>query len=242
MTPTNRDQKIIELVARFKQLSSAQIRELVFRDSPGRTNCDRALRRLVRSDMLARIERRLVGGANGGAGQYTYQLGRAASDYYEGRHRPVRAVDLHRLAIADTFLIFKRLEWDGQLELVGMSNEPDCWMTIGSYELHPDLLLDVKQRSGAQRWIWFEVDRATESDRHTKEKLNRYWQAALHNAYEREQGTTTALKAFPVVVWATIDEARARVLKWLISQMPDEAQRLFRVTTMEKLPALFSTG
>ena len=49
-------------------------------------------------------------------------------------------------------------------------------------------------------------------------------------------GDSTAIH----VLFVAIDDARDRELKWLISQIPEAARNRFRVTTMEKLPALFN--
>lgn len=245
MTISPRDQAIVQVVVRFKQLSSKQIAELVFPNAPSRTTCDRALVRLVKAGTLARIERRLVGGSRGGSGQYCYQLGSQGwRQYNVERYRPARTINNHSLAIADTYLVFKRLEVEQRLTLLGMSSEPDCWLKVGPYELKPDLFFDLVQHDDEDkpRVIWLEVDLGTEGQRHVKDKLLRYWNAYEHNKYQREQAhDPTALAQFPWVLWVATDEPRVRELRWIISRIPEEARNRFRVTTMEKLPALFSS-
>jgi hypothetical protein len=41
------------------------------------------------------------------------------------------------------------------------------------------------------------------------------------------------------LVWVAVDEERAKELRWLIAQMPEEARRWQRVRVLDTLPDLF---
>lgn len=74
MRIAERDREIVQLVARFKQLTTTQIKELVY---PGQLHDPqrRAIKRLLENKMLARVNERLPGGFRGGSQEYVYQLG-----------------------------------------------------------------------------------------------------------------------------------------------------------------------
>lgn len=233
MVLASRDRAIVSAVGRFGQLSSKQIRELIF-DNTSKTPCDRALRRLTDSRYLARIERRMVGGDKGGSGQYVYQLGNRGHYLLKevGKYRPARAVNYHSVAIADSYLAIRRLELDGVLDILGFTTEPDCWVNIEGSELKPDLYIELVKRGDSLK-VWFEVDLGTEGQKQIKDKLTRYWRA-----YNDADSRVWA--EFPVVVFVAVDAERDKELVWLIDQGPADAKRLFRVTTKDQLPALFA--
>ena len=231
MTLPDRDRAIVTAVARFGQLSSAHIYELIFTETT-QTPCDRALRRLVSNHYLSRIERRMVGGSKGGSGQYVYQLGRRGYFlFFDGRYNPARAVNYHSLAIADSYVVMVQLARAGRLAISGVTHEPECWVTIDRQELRPDLFIEVVQREQPLK-LWFEVDMGTEGARQIKDKLTRYWRAY-------NDASDTEWPVFPVVVFVAVDDERAKELAWYIGQGPDEAAALFRVTTRATLHALF---
>ncbi len=230
MTLSDRDRTIISYVTRFKQLSSSHIHELVFSSLTTNTPTQRALRRLVESGHLARIEHRLVGGSRGGSGIYVYQLGRKATDFYQGRYLPSRAVNYHSLAIADCYLEIRRLDRAGQVQIVALSTEPDCHTD----KLKPDMFIALNRPEKSRLDIWFEIDMGTESQVRIREKLQRYW---------REYEAHTEGK-FPAVVFVAVDEDRRRELAWMLTQVPRDVQeaRLFRVVAKGHLANLFNGG
>lgn len=229
---STRDLAVLRHVARFKQLSAKQIRALLFTDVTTDTPSDRTLLRLVERSYLRRIERRLVGGARGGSGQYVYELGRRGHFlFYTDRHNPRRTVDHHSIAIADVYIAFKQLEREGVFSIVGMSTEPDCWVTIGGVNLRPDMRIDVEGKSRRQP-LWLEIDMATEAQKQIRAQLDGYYKA-FDNTDGEEVGV------FPLVIWLAIDEERARELTWIISQMPENARRLFRVSSIANIPTIF---
>ncbi len=226
---TGRDRLIVQLIARFKQASSRQVHELLF-PHVTYTPADRALKRLTERGYLTRIERRTVGGSRGGSGQYVYGLGRRGFYmHFEGRFIPPRTVNYHALAILDSYIALYRLQQAGRLVIVGLSTEPDCWLKVGGNELKPDLYVELSRGSGNTLRLWLEVDMATEGQRQIKDKLLRYWQA-----YNEAEWPT-----FPRVVWVAVDDERAKELRWLIRQLPEERQGLFTVRTLANFGGAF---
>ena len=233
MFATDRDRQIVQTVARFGQLTSGQISELLFHDGSSPTRPSRALNRLLQSRHLARIERRLIGGTGAGSGHYVYQLGTQGRKYL-GREAgyPYRAVHYHTLAIADAFIGLKRLEREGTIEIIGMATEPDTWQTIAGADLRPDLFVELGIPSkGITLSLWIEMDMGTERQKQLKEKLARYWHAYQH-------ATESDLKVFPVVLFLAPDDERVKELSYLVNSGPDEAKALFMVQHQGSFPQL----
>lgn len=229
-----RDQTVLQLVQRFKQATSKQIHELVF-DGLTQTPSQRALRRLVDRAYLRRIELRLVGGGRGGSGQYVYALGRRGwHEVNDGKWVPTRRVDRHALATLDTYIELRRLEVSGKLSIAGLSTEPDSWAVIGGTELKPDMYTELVF-NGSSRRLWWEVDLATESQKQVRGKLD-----AVVRAYAN--ANSTAWPKFPLTIWVAIDAEREKELRWLVSQMTAEAQRLFRVCQRETIGSVLNLG
>lgn len=233
MELSGRDRAVVALVARFKQASSTHIYELLFSDV-SRSPCDVALRRLVTRGYLARVERRIVGGTKGGSGQYVYQLGRRGWFMHFGsNYKPWRSVNFHALGIVEAFIQLKRAEAAGRFVFDGYSTEPDSWAVIGGVELRPDLFIQATTPSLEQHKLWLEVDMATEGQKQLRGKLEAYWRAY-------SEADVNDWPVFPKVVWIAVDVERAKELRWLIQQMPEQAQPLFAVTTLEAVDNLFN--
>lgn len=233
MSIDGRDRVVVQWVARFGQLSSSHIRELVFHGVASATSSSRSLRRLVSGNYLLRIERRMVGGSKGGSGQYVYALARKGYYlFHTGRFNPARAINYHSLAIADSFVILKRLERSGRFDITGMSTEPDCHVSVGRYDLTPDMALDIATHDGSRIRLWLEVDMATETQTQLKAKLERYWKAY-------NEADVAVWPIFPKIIFVAVDEQRAKELRWLISQGSIEAQSLFDVCTRATLARIF---
>lgn len=118
---------MVELVARFRQLSAGHVHAALFADCASKTPCDRALKRLCGRGYLARLIRP-VGGDGGGSSQYVYQLGRAGWRLLglQGTFWTARSVNLHSLAIADCFIQLRVAEQQGLLTVLLFDTEPRC--------------------------------------------------------------------------------------------------------------------
>lgn len=231
-TISPRDLAIVRHVSTFKLSTSTIINELHFSELHSKTPCDRALRRLVEGQWLIRIERRLAGGSRGGSGTYVYGLGRRGFyAHHTGRFTPIRSVQHHTLAITGLYVDLKRLERAGHLSITGYSTEPHSWAQIGDTELKPDMYTQLLRPSGKHIRAWWEVDMGTEGQKQVRAKLDAVWRAF-------EQATPEEWPTFPVTVWAVIDAEREAELRWLISQMPEQAQALFRVCRLDTVASV----
>jgi hypothetical protein len=187
---------------------------------------------LVEAKYLHRVEHRMVGGSQGGSGQWVYSLGkRGYYMHYEGRYSPDRRVNYHALAIADVWLRLRDLERAGVIAVAGMSSEPDCWVMIDRYELRPDLYVELDLPNGRRQKSWLEIDMGTEGQRHLRAKLEAYWLA--YNAAD-----SATWSEFPAIWWVACDAARAKELSWLIGKLSADHQSLFKVCTGETLHQL----
>lgn len=227
-----RDRAILAFVARFEQATARQIREVVF-GSISQTPCDRALLRLRELGLLTRVEHRRIGGAKGGSGQYVYMLSGNGRKLFgmEGKSR-AGAINFHSIAIADCFVVLKQLERAGVITVVSYETEPDCWLHLGGMEVRTDLAVDVRRGLSEPSRLVLEVDLGTEWPKQLRTKLEAYYRAWQH--------ADESVGHMPGVLWVTMDEERARELEHLVAAMPDEARGLFRVTTLERLPEMFS--
>jgi hypothetical protein len=222
---SERDQATIELVARFRQLTTAQIRKVLFADCASVTPVDRCLKRLVEGRYLGRLPRPV--GGRGGSGQYVYQLGRAGWKLLDrpGHFWAPRAVNLHSLGIADCFVAFKQAEQRGEVTLLKFITEPDCHVSVGPVQLTPDARFEVGDRAqGVKFAFWLELDRGTEHRGVISEKCSRYWKALHHWPQE----------FFPTVLFVAPDARRERQLARTAYGGPDGSQALFKVVTMNE--------
>src|SRR4051812_16824511 len=139
---SGRDRDIVQHVARFRQLSTSHIYELLF-TTASRTPCDDALKRLTARKYLNQIERaRLVGGSRGGSGQYVYSLGYRGWQQFvgTGKYTQARTVNYHALQVFEVYAALRRMEQqdDARLFIAGYSTEPDCHVQLGGELLMPD--------------------------------------------------------------------------------------------------------
>lgn len=228
-----RDRAIILSVGRFGQLSTANIRVLHFSTNASQTPVKTSLQRVVRSGYLARIERRMIGGTGAGSGQYVYQLGPKGwlLCQREGRYFPMRAVNYHTLAVADTFCSLVVAHQEGRLSIERYDVEDDAHRNVAGVKLTPDLFIRVARLSKPTLSLWIEVDLGTERQRQIAEKLDRY-----RHAYDH--ATTAHLDVFPPILFLVPDAHRAEQIGDTIRRQPADAQALFRVATSDDFPTI----
>lgn len=229
-----RDLDIISLVSRFGQLTSSHINQLIFPELRSHTPANRSLNRLVGRNQLHRIER-LIGGGRGGSGQYIYELGSEGWRLdHEGRWWPAKAVNHHKLAIADCYVLLRRLEAAGRLKIVDFANEPYCHVTIGGELLKPDFVAELSRPgSGDSIRFMYEIDMATQGQRQITDKLLRYWKAY-------SAGDRAAWPQSQLVLFLAVHERRAEELRQLIGRGDKQQQTIFRVQTLAGLEAQLS--
>ncbi|WOI90200.1 replication-relaxation family protein [Rhodococcus qingshengii] len=223
-------------VSRFGQLSSAHLRALEFHENSSSTPCDRVLLRMHKQKLLRRITTRRVGGWQSGSGHYVYQLGAEGWRYMrrEGKPWAYRSIDAHMLAIADCYVAAVEAERAGDVRILDVLTEPETWLDVAGADLRPDMRLDigvVAKRANLR--LWLEIDQGTERRKQLTDKIARYRHAYRHWTDEHEG------EVFPLVLFVAIDNERARELRTLIKQLPDNARGIFDVVTAESFPQMW---
>lgn len=243
---SERDIAVARSVAEHRFLTAAHVEQLHFVEhassESGSRVCRRVLARLARDRVLARLARR-VGGVRAGSASYVYALGPVGARLLG---RPSRVVEPseqflnHTLAIADARLQLLAASRTGRFELLRVEIEPRCWrrwLGVGGAReiVRPDL--HVVTGSGEFEDLWFlEIDRGTEGPVALIRKCRAY------EAYWRTGVEQQAHGAFPVVVWVTPDEERARKIRSVTTRNSGLKQDLFRVVSVAGLDELVAGG
>ncbi|GAA1099729.1 replication-relaxation family protein [Tsukamurella spumae] len=224
-------------MGRFGQVASGQIESILFHENASNTPCQRALVRLVKTNMLRRMGERPIGGWAHGSGQYVYQLDRKGWNYLrrEGKYQPYRVLDRHRLQITESYVQLVHAERERNLRLQETITEPDTWFTVGQADIRPDLYVCFDLPRGVRRRVWLEIDMATERRQKITDKIARYRHA------HRFWGDVDMFGGhFPYIVFVAIDEERASELRHIIGEIPESARKLFDVRTTETLHELWT--
>lgn len=225
-----RDLEVLRVVGRFGQLPTSAIKQLVFHDRDMRV-CTRRLESLTRDGSLARIEKRIPGGSQGGSGQYVYQLGAIGwGVIHGGRYRPARAISYHRLAVADVYVSLVVASRDGTLRIHDDKIESEARRDIEGEVFQPDLLLTVDHlERRTRRFIAIEVDMGTQKPNVIRAKLDAYTKA-------KAKDNGRVFPVYPDVILLTIDNRRKRDLQTIISQHRGDS--IFSVYLMDEWPGL----
>jgi hypothetical protein len=249
-TPTSlqlsdRDHHIVDLVARFRVMSGSQLRELFWPEGAPETRARlarRGLARLASLELLTPLARR-VGGVRAGSAGYCFALGPAGQRLLASG-RPRRPVTpgarhlAHTLAVAQLYVDLVAAERWALSELLSFDPEPACWRRyagpFGAREtLKPDAYLRLA--SGDYEDSWFvEIDLDTEGRATIAGKAERYVDCFHAGAVQQAEGV------FPKTIWITPTEKRAQALRAIFSRLPENAGRLFTVTTQDEAVALLA--
>jgi hypothetical protein len=243
---SQRDVDILYSVAQHRFLTARHVEQLHFPDhastESGARVCRRVLARLSRDRLLVRLARR-IGGVRAGSASYVYALGPVGGRLLGGSGRVTEPSELfldHTLAIADARVEIEQAQRHGVLRLVELEVEPACWRRYiglgGAREtVRPDLY--VVTGSGEFEDCWFlEIDRGTESPTALTRKCR------VYEKYRRSGIEQKTRAVFPLVVWVTPDEARARRIETLIRRSRNLDRDLFRVTPAARLVELVAGG
>jgi len=249
MELSERDFQILHSVARHRFLSAKQIEQLHFHEHASSLTaarvCRRVLARLVEQRVLERLKHRVVGGLHAGSASHVYCLGpagrrlRADGDVRVARE-PSQAFVEHTLDIADTHVRLREAARAGAFELLSVEVEPACWRRFlgtggGRETLRPDLY--VISARGEFEYCWFlEIDRGREGPSALQRKCRRYQSYRSSGKEQQRAGT------FPLVVWVTPDNQRARAVEKAIRSARSLTQELFRVVSASELLHLFTGG
>lgn len=226
------DRLVLDVLDRYSQLTTSHVRELVFSTAKSRTTCDRVLARMYRDGYIDRASRRrLIGGAEGGSGEFVWTLGTHGWRLVgrEGRYRP-RAISYHSLAISDAVVRLHLSERAGEVIIRSIVSEPDCWLMVQGIDLRPDLAVELERPgTGAKLAAFIEVDLGTERASRITEKLTRYM-----DAYRR--ATNQDMAELRRIVFVCENEPRRREIEWLIGKLSEEQAKYFRSVLLETFP------
>lgn len=246
---STKERRLVELVARLRLMSHAQLAAMLGDCSGEATSAStarmtrRTLSQLTKDGMLARLERR-IGGVRAGSSGYVYYLGPAGQrlvaywrghGFVRGRYRPdpgARFVQ-HRLAVSETYVRLCQAGQRGDLELLSFDAEPDSWRSFpdgfgARRALKPDAFTRIAL--GAYEDLYFlEIDLATESRNVVVSKLRAY--ADYFNSGEEQ----SRHGVFPRVLILANSEERCASLVESCSRLPAEAWQLFTIGKLDRV-------
>jgi hypothetical protein len=234
-----RDRELLALVARFRVMSGAHLRELFWPEGTPATRARLARRGLARLAELAVLERlpRRVGGVRAGSsglvfapgrvGQRLLQHSAAGSQRVRRAYAPGDRYLAHALALSQLYVDLIRATRWGLAELLAFDPEPACWRHYsGPYGARFTLKPDAYLRLGVGDYelSWFiEIDMASEAPVTITGKARRYAD------YWRTGSEQTARGVFPRVAWIAPNPTRATVITEALADLPQ--LELFATTT-----------
>jgi hypothetical protein len=234
---SDRDWRVVAEVAALRFVSGSHLARLCFARGNGTADtraARRALLRLNRLDVLARLPRP-VGGVRRGSAGFVYYLAPAGQRLSMGRgwlppgrpRRPSAPGHLfvsHALAVAELHCLLVEGAHSERFELLKREAEPACWRGTGEAMLKPDS--HVRLAVGDYEYSYLiEVDRGTEGSGAIRRQLGRYVRYHRSGREQRQRGV------FPKVLWLATDAERARVIAELIGRLPTPERALFAATT-----------
>jgi len=146
----------------------------------------------------------------------------------------------HNLAVAEVCLTLSEAERRGDITVLELQREPDCWRAYsasggGVARLKPDLA--VVTASGDFEDHWFlEIDLDTEPPSRIVRTCFRYV------AYQSSGEEQKRLGVFPAVVWAVLSSERKSTLQQRIASESRLRPGLFGVCLLGDLLPLMQTG
>lgn len=236
-----RDRHVLTTASHLRLVTTGQVQRLHFAFPGDHVTsltaarcCRRVLERLVRDQLLTRLERR-IGGVRAGSASFVYGLGSLGQRVLgeDGPRRrawePSGLFVGHTLAVGELYVRLHEARRDGELGGLEVQTEPICWRTttgLGGQVvmLKPDLFVSVA--SGDLDYRWFvEVDLGTEHAPAVLRKCLAYEQYYRSGVEQHEHGV------FPRVLWVVPDDERAGRLRTVIASSGRLTPELFLVTT-----------
>jgi hypothetical protein len=235
---------LMEEVSRLYLVSHDQARRLIgYSDGlSGQRMTRRVLARLTEHGVLSRLER-TIGGVRAGSAGYVYYLGpagqrllalHAGQGLIRGRTRPEPGSRYvrHRLAVAEVYVEVREAERSGDVDVLALQAEPDCWRSFqdalgGRRDLKPDAF----SRLGVGAYeesAFIEVDLGTESLNVISAKLKVYIDYYNSGTEQARHGV------FPRVVWIVTGETRRAKLLDRCLRLPAQTRGLFAVTSPDQ--------
>lgn len=236
---SDRDLALLKSVSDLRFVSGNQLTRRHFSEGDPEARkraARRALVRLVRLDVLARLPRR-VGGVRAGSAGFVYHLGAVGHRLVIGygwqperrRRRsdvPGTAFMKHALAVAELHTLLVEGDRSRRFELLELSAEPSCWRSYGGIGAQRGLTLkpDSYLRLGIGEYedsYFIELDRGTEGTATIERKLREYVAYEATGIEQSERGVV------PRVLWLTLDGGRTAAIEASIRRLPPGSRELF---------------
>jgi hypothetical protein len=249
---TDRDWDMLRRVAALRFVSGDQLTRLCFAeagDGAARARAARrALLRLTRLDVLARLPRP-VGGVRAGSAGFVYYLGLAGQALATARgwqperrgRRSLTPGTLflhHTLHIAELHTRLTEADRSRRIELLELTAEPACWRRLrGNGNQRLILKPDSYIRLGVGDFedsYFIEVDRGTEGSRALDGQLRQYVAYHLSGVDQAERGV------FPRVLWLANTAERVAVIEAGVGRVPAAAGALFQVARFDEALAVMA--
>jgi hypothetical protein len=240
-----RDFAVLEQVSALRFVTGGQLARLCFTDDADPTAVARAARRallrLVRLGVLARLPRP-IGGVRAGSAGFVYHLGLGGQRLAELRgwqpERPRRRSQVpgtmfvrHSVQVAELHAQLVEADRSGRFELLELVAEPTSWRAFPSAGNQRDWLKPdsyVRLGLGAYEDSYFiEVDRGTEGSRALERQLNVYVRYCASGQEQAERGV------FPKSLWLTLTSQRADVIRACVDRLPEAERELFAVASFD---------
>lgn len=248
---TERDWRILRLVADHRYLTTRQIEGFCFTNLGSPESAERTARRVLArlaGEGVLRTLARRIGGVRAGSGATVYYLAPAGARLLAddaGRHfrsrEPSERFLLHCLAIGDTHLELNSLATRDGISSIEVALEPACWRTYAgpggeSRSLQPDLGVTIQGADYEDRYF-LEVDMGTESIPTLLAKSSQY------DTYRRTGTEQASHEVFPMICWLMLGakaDTRASQLRQTLRSKgyPDG---MFHICTRDQL-SLALTG
>lgn len=265
---SERDLSILESLRTHRALTTALIRRLHFpiggeprEAGSGKAHATemaaavatiRVLTRLESRRLITRLQRR-IGGVRAGSSGIVWQLGAGGERLLRARHgdparrrysEPSPSFIAHTLAAADLATRLYELARQGEIELLRLEAEPECWRTFLSAHgarqwLKPDLFA-ITADGDYENHLFIEADNATEHTPVIVRKTLQYQRYASAGIHQQEHGL------FPAVVWVVPDEKRQAAIRAALTAEPRlrdlTSAGLFHIVTTEDFSHLVAEG
>lgn len=208
----------------------------------------RVLTRLHDHGVISHLQRR-IGGVRQGSQGYIWQLSSTGATIQRtrrgetGRRRytePSALFSDHTLAVAELAVTIRENAVAGQLEVLALQAEPECWRDyLGLHGITQTLKPDLYSVTAAGEFedhLFLEADQGSE---HLPQILTKCRAYAAYHATGIEQRRSGV---FPLVLWVTTTRPRELQLQRAIATDTALPADLFQVTTADKFAGHLTTA
>jgi hypothetical protein len=252
---SDRDMDVLSSIGTERFLTTRQLSRLHFFDKPTQSaatrSTNRTLAKLKDLHLIDSLERR-IGGVRAGSASHVWGLAPAGGRLLENtgavperpkwlrEYEPSRHYLEHTLATAEVRLRLSEAERRGNLTILEVQREPDCWRPYsapggGIAHLKPDLSIITASGDFEDHWF-LEIDLATERPARVIQSCLGY-QDYRHTGIEQKR-----VGVFPAVVWIVPTRRRKEAIQTRLAEDSRISRGLFRVVLLDELEPLLRDG